>query len=251
MFFLFKVLQVSLTLILFSHQIAGAFVNIESLRQSRQEGWYGSTGVTSGGSSGNINIFRGGVASRNIYKTDHNEYIFLARYDYAEESGTPFTHNGNAHLRYAQILFPLVKWEVFTQAEFNEFQHLGLRTLNGGGLRWQIYKGVEDSFFLGTGFYYENEVVIDDEDQNNFRGNLYVSFRRMVSQIIEITMTGYYQPSHKTFLDYRVRLDLGIEFKVSESISWSNEIRYFADTRPPAQTAKEDLFYNVGINLSY
>lgn len=251
MFFLFKVLQVSLSVILFSQQIAEAFVNIESLRQSRQEGWFGSTGVTSGGSSGNINVFRGGVASQNIYKTDHNEIIFSTRYDYAEASGNPIAHNGNAHLRYAQTLSPQLKWEIFTQVEFNEFQNLGLRTLNGGGLRWQIYKGIENSFFLGTGFYYEDEVVIDDEDQNNFRGNLYVSFRRMVSEIIEITMTGYYQPSHKTFLDYRVRLNVGIEFKVLESLSWSNEIRYFADTRPPAQTRKEDLFYNVGINLSY
>jgi hypothetical protein len=240
-----------ITFILFIACRGQAFVNIESLRQSHQEGWYGSSGVTSGGSSGNINIFRLGLTSQNIYKTEVHEIIFSNRFDYTEAGRRRIANSGSSHLRYARRILPYLKWEAFSQVEFNQFQQLGLRTLNGGGLRWRLYSGSENSLYLGTGIYYEDEVVLNDEDQNNFRGNLYLSFRRLMTDLLEVTLTGYYQPSHKTFLDYRVRINLGLEFKVLESLTWVNEIRYMADTMPPQGIRNEDFFFNVGMTLRY
>lgn len=247
----FQILLNCFAIFILFPSVAASFVNIESLRQSHKEGWYGSSGITSGGSSGNINIFRLGLTSQNIYKTENNEVIFSNRFDYTEAGRNRIANSGNTHLRYSQKVLPYLKWEVFSQAEFNEFQKLKLRTVNGGGLRWRLYSGDENSLFLGTGLYYEDEVVIDDDDQNNFRGNLYLSFRRLVRNLLEITMTGYYQPSHKTMSDYRVRMNLGLEFKVLKGLTWVNEIRYMADTRPPEGIRREDVFFNVGMSLRY
>ena len=230
---------------------ARAFVNIESLRQSSQDGWYGSTGLTSRGSYGNINIFNIGLNSQNIYKTERHEVIFSNWFDYTEAGRNRIANAGNSHLRYSQRLSQLFQWEVFSQIEFNQFQQLGRRLINGLGSRWRLYKDKQNSVFLGVGLYYEDEIVLNDEDQNNFRGNFYLSLRKLVSDLVEVTFIGYYQPSHKTFLDYRVRMNMGLEVKVFESLTWVNEVRYMADTIPPNGIEKEDFFFNVGMTFRY
>ncbi len=230
---------------------SSAFINIESLRQDIEKGFNGSSGVTVGGSSGNVDVFGLGVNSQNIYKSAQREYIVIGKYQYGEANGLKNNNTGNFHLRYAQGFAKGLFWEAFTQAEFNEFQDLKLRTLLGGGLRMRLLKDNKNSIFLGLGTFYEDEEIDSGIDQANFRGNIYLSFRSLLAQQFETVLVAYYQPNYNVINDYRLQLTAGFESKITETLQLVNNFSYSSDTRPPAGIEEEDFTYSVVFNLSY
>ncbi len=230
---------------------SSAFINIESLRQDIEKGFNGSSGVTVGGSSGNVDVFGLGVNSQNIYKSAQREYIMIGQYEYGEANDLKNNNKGSFHLRYAQEFAQGLFWEAFTQAEFNEFQDLSLRTLLGGGLRMRLIRNEKNSIFLGLGTFYEDEEIDSGVDQANFRGNIYLSFRSLLAQQFETVLVAYYQPNYNLIDDYRLRLTAGFESKISETLQLVNNFSYSKDTRPPAGIEQEDFTYSVVFNLSY
>ena len=228
-----------------------SFINIESLRQNLKTGFYGSSGIFMMGSSGNVRIFRGHLNSQNIYKKEKHETIFITNYKYGEALGVPNIEKGQAHLRYARQISMNWQWETFGQVEFNHFQFLALRRLAGGGLRSRLYGSEKTSLFLGLGTFYEKEDIKNDWDQENFRGNIYFSFRYVLEKSFEIVSISYFQPSYKRADDYRVLASLGFEFHFTKSLTWVNAIGYSMDTSPPRGIQKEDISFNVGFNVEY
>ncbi len=241
-----------LIVIFYFSTTANAFINIESLRQGFKQGFSGSSGLQMSGASGNTDVFEIGANSQNIYKKKQREYIFITNYTYGEASGFKNSHRGNGHLRYAQGFAESWAWETFGQMEFNEFQQLSLRTLLGGGLRAKVFKNEEGtSFFTGWGLFYEDETIENGVDQANFRGNLYLSFRTLMGENSEIVLITYYQPSFKRIDDYRIQGTLGMEFRVSNQLSWVNQATYAEDSAPPQGIEKIDITYSVGFNYTY
>ena len=228
-----------------------SFLNIESLRQNLRTGFYGSSGLSITGSSGNIRIFRGNLNSQNIYKKENFETIFITDYKYGEASGVSNIDKGHTHLRYARQMSASWQWEIFGQLEFNRFQSLALRRLVGGGLRSKLYASRQTSLFSGFGTFYEKEDVRKDLDQENFRGNIYFSFRYVLEKNLEVVNISYFQPSYKRFDDYRILTSLGFEFHFTESLSWVNGVAYSMDTKPPKRIQREDISFNMGFNIEY
>ena len=255
--FLFtKLFNTQLSIILFlTLMLAGtpsfAFINIESLRQNMKEGFFGSTGVDLSGSSGNARVFEIGGNSQNIYRKDKREFIAITNYNYGEASSQKNTHKGNVHLRYAQKFSTSWSWEVFGQLEFNEFQNLNLRSLSGIGLRIGLLQHKTSSIFLGTGTFYEDERIQKDDDQANFRGNIYLSLRQLFGEETEIVLVSYYQPSYKRIDDYRIQLTAGLEVKINKYLRIVNNIEYSKDSRPPVGVGQYDLSYSTGFYISY
>jgi hypothetical protein len=230
---------------------AQGFINIESLRQNIKQGFSGSTGLNVGGSSGNVDIFNTGITSQNIFKDKQREYLVIANYKYGEANREKNNNQGNFHVRYAQKFLPSMAWEAFSQAEFNEFQSLTLRTLVGAGLRMRLYQGDQDTLYFGAGSFYEDEEVKDDLDQGNGRGNFYLSLRKFIGEDVETVMVGYYQPSFKRVNDYRVQLTAGIETKITQALQLVNSLSYARDSQPPQGIEEVDFSYNVLFNFNY
>lgn len=228
-----------------------SFINIESLRQGIKEGFSGSSGLQLSGASGNTDVFELGANSQNIFKERDHEYIFITNYKYGEASDLKNSNKGNGHLRYAQDFTETLAWEVFGQMEFNEFQQLKLRTLLGGGLRLRLYEESGTSFFSGAGLFYEDETISEAPDQANFRGNLYLSIRSLLSETTEFVLVTYYQPSFKRVNDYRIQATVGLETQVLKQLSWVNQLSYSEDSKPPIGIEKLDISYSVGFNFSY
>ncbi len=203
------------------------------------------------GSSGNVRIFRGSLNSQNIYKMEKHETIFIASYKYGEASGVPNIDRGHTHLRYARRISQNWQWEVFSQLEFNHFQSLILRKLGGGGLRSKLHASEQTFLFLGLGIFYEKEDVRNDLDQENFRGNVYFSFRYIIEKSFEIVSISYFQPSFKRTHDNRILTSLGLEFHLAKNLTWVNGIEYSTDTRPPRGIRREDTSFNMGFNVEY
>ena len=228
-----------------------AFINIESLRQNIKTGFYGSSGASVGGASGNVDVFNVGANTQNIYKNDQREYLFIANYKYGEASNVKNNNKGSFHGRYAQGFAKGWWWEGFGQIEFNEFQSLTLRKVLGGGFRHCLFVDDDNSVFAGLGTFYEDENIDDDEDQANFRGNIYLSFRALMALNIETVLSAYYQPSFKTIDDYRLQGSAGLETTIIKSVSLVNSFNYAYDSRPPRTIEKQDLSYKVVLNFKY
>ncbi len=221
------------------------------MRQTFKDGFSGSSGTQISGSSGNTDVFEVGANSQNIYKEEQREYIFITNYKYGEASGLKNSHQGNGHVRYSQGFASFWAWETFGQMEFNEFQQLKLRTLLGGGLRVRLHKNEGTTFYSGWGLFYEDETIKQAPDQANFRGNLYLSARSLVTNDMEVVVIAYYQPSLKRVDDYRIQGTFGMEFKVSDQLSWVNQASYSEDSMPPFGIEKIDVSYSVGFNFTY
>ncbi len=241
----------TLFVLLFCFQPSLAFINIESLRQNVNQGFEGSSGLALGGASGNVDVFNLGVNTQNIYRDHHREYILMGQYNYGEAKNLKNNNKGNFHVRYAQGFATNLFWETFAQAEFNEFQSLSLRKLFGGGLRIRLHQSETSGVFLGMGSFYEDEKISDDADQANFRGNIYLSFRRLINDQFETVLVAYYQPSYKRVNDYRLQLTAGFESKISEMVQLVNSVSFSSDTRPPLGIQEEDFNYSVVVNFSY
>ena len=142
-------------------------------------------------------------------------------------------------------------WEAFSQAEFNEFQALKLRSLLGGGLRFCLLRTDSQSVFFGAGTFYEDEDINGDADQANFRGNIYLSYRALIEKNFETVLVGYYQPNYNIISDYRLQMTAGFETKINKWIQFVNSISFARDTVPPLSIEQDDIVYKLTINLSY
>ncbi len=237
--------------ILFSGSWASAFINIESLRQGIDQGFSGSSGASLDGSTGNVEVQNVGVNSQNIFQNEKRQYIFITEYSYGEAQNKKNTNEGSFHLRFAQAFSNSLWWEIFGQAEFNEFQSLSLRSLGGAGLRAALFETKQNSIYLGLGAFYEDEEIKNDQDQANFRGNLYLSLRSLFNDNAEGVLILYYQPSAKTVDDYRLRATAGLETKIMKFLSLVNSVSLAHDSRPPGSIEQEDITYQVMFNFTY
>lgn len=230
-----------------------AFINIESLRQNSQLGLHGSTGVKASGASGNVDVFRSELTSNTILKNARHESIAIFSYTYGEAADARNNHQGSSHLRYAHRVKES-DWhgETYVQAEFNEFQDLTLRTLVGAGARYKIYAQEGFSLYSGAGAFQEFEDLDGSQDQEALRGNIYLSIKKdTADKRFSSSMILYYQPNTKVMSDHRLRLIVGAEFKLTETLLIQLNYTYFRDTLPPPGIAVEDSTYMTGLTWRY
>ncbi|MGE0525525.1 MAG: DUF481 domain-containing protein, partial [Bdellovibrionales bacterium] len=205
---------------------AFAFLNVESIRMAAEakEGVTGSLGLKVDGQSGNSEKFASELTTLNLYRRSHSEYLAAGKYRYGESFSRKDAHEGHAHLRYTHDLPSIPPaWESFVQTEFNEFKRLKRRDVYGTGLRFRLSAaGEKDRFFLGTGAFYEEERFTskaETQDQSTFRGNLYVSYVRALTETVSASVIAYYQPSLTAFSNTRAQLDSGLQVTLSKRLS--------------------------------
>jgi hypothetical protein len=228
-----------------------AFINIESLRNTKKIGFTGSSGTKLSGAKGNTESFENSLFTQNIFQNEKREVIFLLNHSYGEASKKKNTNKGNLHGRYAQNVSNNLSWETFAQLEYNEFKALKLRQLLGLGLRFNAIKSQSHWLYWGVGTFYEIETITTDLDQQNFRGNIYLSYDIVLTQTMEGVLVFYYQPSFKNNNDFRIQMDSGIEIKITNNFKFTAELQYAYDSRPPLSINREDISYINGMNYNY
>lgn len=229
-----------------------AFINIETLRVNPVDGYSGSVDLTGQSQSGNTEKNILNFSSLNRFHEGRNEVLAIASYAYGETSMVKDTNKGSAHLRYARQL--LERWfgEVFVQTEFDEFKNLVRRDLLGMAARTQLTKTKSFFLFSGTGFFAEKEQIKHDLDQENIRGNIYLSSVYRGELPFKVSFITYFQPLWDELSDYRLNIDLDFESPIYETLSFLISYDYQFDSRPPSGTAdrpvkKYDSLVLVGL----
>ena len=229
------------------------FLNIESLRQSKNytEKFKGSTQLGVSDANGNVNKTILSLSSLNMINLGKSNYIVLGSYNYGKSTGVEDVNDGHLHFRYTRNLGSGLFLELFQQTEFDKFQDLNARYLFGAGARQRLFEKTKHALCLGAGAFYEKEELQDSPNQNNPRGNIYLSYVFSKPDEYSASVVTYYQPNTERLSDHRVRLNLGIESYFGENFVQQWEYSLSRDSAPPAGVQRTDSKVTAQIGITY
>lgn len=247
-------LKFNITLFFFTSfvsQNAFSIINIETIRGQNKAGSIGGLNINFLGERGNSERFTGNLKTLNAYVTDLNEFLVFTDYTYGESRNIKDTNRANAHFRYTLKDSELFYKEFFYQIEFDEFRSLDFRQLIGTGLRTSVFKTEKTNLAIGYGFFHESEYYDQAPDEERIRLNLYLAYFQELSPDISLAATLYFQPDIEVFKDIRSILTTTLKTKITDSISFINNINGRLDSQPVSGIRKYDISYNFGLSYDY
>ncbi|MDH5545747.1 MAG: DUF481 domain-containing protein [Gammaproteobacteria bacterium] len=234
---------------------AQAIVSMESLHFGDENpGFLGSSSLSIDVARGNAERMRakGGLTlqwnrSRSIYYSS----ISAA---YGESKNVRDQNEWFMHGRRIGNISDMLAWEVFAQLEREEFARLNLRTLGGSGVRIQLgQKRPQQAFFLGVGAFYSHELINDTTKTvaQEVKGNIYLLFKRSLSNHASFVNTLYWQPNATSLSDYRLLETATLSAKILERLALKISLELRQDSRPPATVKQTDMKLLTGIEFNF
>ncbi|HRB67210.1 MAG TPA: DUF481 domain-containing protein, partial [Chitinophagales bacterium] len=168
------------------------------------------------------------------YKNKKNLYLILGNLDILKSGKNKVINSGFFHFRYNYKIRKWLRWEAFSQVQYNKLTGLRMRFLLGTGPRFKLVEVNKFKSYLGTLYMLEYEINEDKTEkllQGRFSGYLSFSFRPI--NTIELVSTTYYQPRFDAIKDFRVSTENAIFFKFHKILSFGLNYRMTYDSRPP------------------
>lgn len=229
-----------------------AFINIESLRQVEGAGFLGKTTLQISGQQGNTDKFTSQFSSMGVFRDNGNEWLYTGSYKYGTSAGLRDTNLGSGHIRHTWGFLNPLAYEAFVQSGFDEFKKLNARNYVGANLRFRMVHTDKHRLYSGAGAFYEVEDFMgESEDREGVRGNFYLSYVNRLNEILSSSTTVYYQPKFKEVENYRVRLQTGLDVRLTQRLSLDVDFNLTHDTSLPADVKTTDIDYLLGFSVSY
>ncbi|MFT7051181.1 MAG: hypothetical protein ACJAZK_001784 [Psychroserpens sp.] len=221
-------------------------VNIETLRKaSGSAKWTGSVSLDVSLIKNKNDIFRIANKAHVQYYDQINLWLFVNDLNFQKIGGNSLVNRGTQHLRYNRKISERVKWEAFTQAQYDAISEIDFRGLIGTGPRFKLTKSDDYRFYLGTLIMYEYEKassVISNRTQNDLRGSVYLSFSLYPTETISIISTSYYQPKLNEFSDYRFSSNTSLLFEIFKNLAFKTNFNFFYDAIPVSSNIPKTQF---------
>ncbi len=251
-------LTMTLIISLMSVTIILGQVNTETLRKSDLEkGFHNNIQFRLGLNSGNSEYLKLKSKFRLDY-TAKNFYTFgVAEYQRGLQADELFINKGFAHFRYIRNLVKTIRYELFTQKEFNDFILLKDRNLAGMGLRKSfLFLKEKQSHFklhLGMGFMWENEKVdlTTIIETNLFRSTNYISASWKIDDRVQFIHINYIQFDVENPTDYRILAESTVLFSITKAFHFQASLEFRYDNEPPLSIKKYDLEITNGVTFSF
>lgn len=130
---------------------------------------------------------------------EHNHFkhffLIVGGYNLVKTGDNKLLNDGFGHLRYNYQLHKNVKWEIYTQAQYNERTRSLFRALVGTGLRYRVNITDKHRFYLGLSYLFEHNQFSDATPrQYDHRISGYISFNININDKIRFANTSYFQP---------------------------------------------------------
>ena len=240
-------------LLLVAVNITSQVVNIESKRmRSDTTGWSGSAEADFQLSKAVDEIYDLGGKIHFQYKGKNSLWLFLNEYRLIKGAGTEFVNSGFAHVRYNhKITSEMLRWEVFSQYQYNGALDVGLRILAGSGPRFKIYDSETFRTYAAVLYMFEYQESVDKSIiERNHRTSSYLSFTVDVGKI-ELINTTYFQPNMKNLKDYRVSSQSDLLFEIFENLDFKTGFTYRYDTRPFPGVPQVTFYLSNGLVFEF
>ena len=221
-------------------------VNIEGERYTTDTtGWRGNYNLGFTFGKQKVKYFAFSNTAHVQYKSTKSLYLILGNVDLLKSENQEFVNSGFFHLRYNYKIRNWLRWEAFTQIQYNKLNGIRLRYLLGTGPRFKVVQVEKFKTYIGTLYMLEYEVNTDKTQkliQGRFSGYLSFSFRPI--KTVEIVSTTYYQPRIDAIKDFRISTDNSLSFRFHRLLSFGINYRLNFDSRPP-EGAATNLTYQL------
>ena len=201
-----------------------------------------------------LNVFKTSVGAQVKSKNLNHMLLVLGSYELARTNLSTINNAGFGHLRHNYKFNKWVRWEVYTQLQFNELLSLKYRYLAGTGPRFKLTHGETFKTYLGISTFYEYEQIQDVAQTINkdFRmSNYLVISIKFPKNRGEFTSTTYYQPLFTDFVDYRLTNQSLIQFNITKHLAFTTSVHYFFDFKPPTGVKQSTFALNNGLRWTF
>ena len=243
--------------LLFSVQ-AQAQINIERFRpDGEQVGLSGQTNFSLSSRTGNVEIVELGASVRVDYLTSHARTLLLGRGDLGWQGGERFANEALLHLRHERRLAPSVRFEGFSQINYDKSRLLLFRGLAGGGPRLRLIQAERARVWFGAAYMFEYEHLdLDDaavhpNETSSHRLSSYLSTSIGLGRDATLVSTVYVQPRIDDLEDARVLGELGVSAELFSPVSLSVSFRLRYDGDPPDDVRELDTTLGSGLSISF
>lgn len=228
----------------------GQIVNIEQARvRTDTFGWTGHTDLSFQTIKYDEALYNAGLKGSAQWKNAKNLWLLLGDVSYTASTKEVFNNSGLLHLRYNRKVTSRIKWEVFSQVQYNQLLALNYRLLNGSGFRFSLIHKEKARIYAGT-------IVMQELENVRGLANIIRDFR--LSQYISMNVnksqwaysgTVYFQPRLDFFKDYRVSGQHTISTSLGNHLRLKFELSHFYDANPPEETPKSTVMTTVGLGV--
>lgn len=230
-------------------------VNIERQRiSSDTTGWFGQAIASFSGSKSTKSILSVASATLLEYKSRSTKdlWLLITELSLVKSDSEKFSNSGFGHLRYNRKVGKVVRWELFTQIQYNSLTKIDQRILGGTGFRFKLTPYDEARFYFGVAYMYEYEKLLDPEVYNkDHRASSYFSFTLMPTETVTMTSTLYAQPLLRDATDYRISNESTLVVAITKKFSLNVSFKYAYDSRPPEGVPLNTYSFSNGLELQF
>lgn len=246
-----KIFLALLILIFASSLSYSQVVNIEARRlRTEKDGWAGEAGADFFILKEVSLVYAVEGKAQVQFKKDRSLVLFLSDFGLIKADETDFQNSGFQHIRYNyKVSTGFLRWEAFTQAQFNKVRDIKLRALAGTGPRFKLYDSDKMRFYAASLYMYEYEERQSERliDRTN-RISSYISYTFDVGKLLFFG-TVYYQPNLSNFDDYRISYQTDFEFEIFEKFKFVTKYRLLYDTVPPPSVPNTSYSLSNGFKI--
>jgi len=215
------------------------------------DGWQAGTDLDFYTSKSKTAFYNIGFGTQILYRKQQCIYKLLNETDFLFSDDDDFEKKSYTHLRFSYVLNPVVKWEWFTQGQFDEILKIKLRGLIGTGPEFDIL--LRESYKIQIGALYMFEYEEEDGTgliNRHHRASLNLFGSLKLSQSATGTIVNYYQPRLDQFSDYRVSSGASLALHVSNAVLIKITGAFTYDQKPVIG-GTEKLTYKIKTGIGF
>jgi len=161
-------------------------------------------------------------------------------------------NNAFIHLRHIHQLYsPSWAMEAYGQLKKDKFKSIQERSLYGLGLRYRVFSTEKyGKLFFGLSAYDERINYTDeeiDEDEHNYRGSAYLSYKLPVNERFDISVLSYYQPKINNGSDFMSSMHAEMTIHLTQVVDLSYLVQFDYDSMPANNVNQTDMVQRLSV----
>jgi len=180
-------------------------------------------------------------------------------FSYLKINEDPFLNTGFQHLRFSMFENKAIHPEAFVQFQYDNFRGLFPRWIGGVGLRDDLIKTENFSFFFSPGIMWEYEawLIPGSEEQrkvNFLKSTNYIGFRWDVNDYLDVNTINYYQTTYDSDAELwrnRYSVELNVNSKITERLGINNSFTLSYEDEPIVPITQTIYNFTAGINYKF
>lgn len=189
----------------------------------------------------------------------NSRLAFINDFSYLRINEDPFLNTGFQHLRFSMFEDRRVHPEAFAQFQYDNFRGLFPRWITGVGLRHDLIKTDNFSFFFSPGIMWEYEawLIPGSEDQvkvDFLKSTNYIGFRWDVNDYLDINTINYYQTTYDSEAKLwrnRYSIEININSKITERLGINNSFTLSYEDEPIVPITQTIYNFTAGVNYRF